>query len=73
MIFIYFYPESQPIDFTGNLNQPKWGHLKDLHTVLKSMEETLTEGNITTIDMGNSVEVIFLFLFFNKFCVNCFF
>ncbi|RVW43989.1 Beta-galactosidase 15 [Vitis vinifera] len=51
------YDYDAPLDEFGNLNQPKWGHLKDLHTVLKSMEETLTEGNITTTDMGNSVEV----------------
>ncbi|WZZ90595.1 hypothetical protein YC2023_119174 [Brassica napus] len=39
----------------GNLNQPKWGHLKQLHTLLKSMEKPLTYGNISTIDLGNSV------------------
>ncbi|KAB1201441.1 Beta-galactosidase [Morella rubra] len=39
----------------GNLNQPKWGHLKQLHQVLKSMEKTLTHGNVSTIDLGNSV------------------
>ncbi|CAB4314159.1 unnamed protein product [Prunus armeniaca] len=31
------------------------GHLKQLHEILKSMEYTLTHGNITTIDFGNSV------------------
>lgn len=41
----------------GNLNQPKWGHLKQLHTLLKSMEKPLTYGNISTIDLGNSVTV----------------
>lgn len=43
--------------FSGNLNQPKWGHLKQLHTLLKSMEKPLTYGNISTIDLGNSVTV----------------
>ena len=42
---------------SGNLNQPKWGHLKDLHQVLKSMEKTLTHGNISHVDMGNGVSV----------------
>jgi hypothetical protein len=41
----------------GNLNQPKWGHLKELHDVLHSMEDTLTRGNISSVDFGNSVSV----------------
>ncbi|XLS62658.1 hypothetical protein HN51_016886, partial [Arachis hypogaea] len=38
-----------------NKAQPKWGHLKELHRVLKSMEESLTNGNVSQIDFGNSV------------------
>lgn len=45
------------ISFSGNVNQPKWGHLKQLHTVLKSMEKPLTYGNISRIDLGNSIKV----------------
>ena len=48
----------------GNLNQPKYGHLKQLHDVLHSMERTLTYGNISTIDFGNSASVIFLLFFY---------
>ncbi|KAG5546987.1 hypothetical protein RHGRI_012874 [Rhododendron griersonianum] len=51
------YDYDAPIDEYGNLNQPKWGHLKQLHGVLKSMERTLTHGNITSIDQGNGVSV----------------
>ncbi|KAJ7946663.1 Beta-galactosidase [Quillaja saponaria] len=49
------YDYDAPLDEYGNLNQPKWGHLKQLHQVLKSIERTLTHGNITTTDFGNSV------------------
>ncbi|KAL5850777.1 hypothetical protein ACOSQ4_008790 [Xanthoceras sorbifolium] len=49
------YDYDAPLDEYGNLNQPKWGHLKELHRVLKSMEKTLTHGNISSIDFGNSV------------------
>ncbi|XP_052182584.1 beta-galactosidase-like [Diospyros lotus] len=49
------YDYDAPINEFGNLNQPKWGHLKELHHALKSMEKTLTHGNITHVDMGNGV------------------
>ncbi|KAG2398781.1 Beta-galactosidase 15 [Vigna angularis] len=39
-----------------NIAQPKWGHLKELHSALKSMEETLTNGKVSEIDFGNSVK-----------------
>ncbi|KAL0724683.1 hypothetical protein Bca4012_039282 [Brassica carinata] len=48
------YDYDAPLDEYGNLNQPKYGHLKQLHGVLHSMERTLTYGNISTIDFGNS-------------------
>ncbi|XP_002516256.2 beta-galactosidase 15 [Ricinus communis] len=49
------YDYDAPLDEYGNLNQPKWGHLKQLHDILHSMEYTLTHGNISTIDYDNSV------------------
>ncbi|KAA8534750.1 hypothetical protein F0562_029808 [Nyssa sinensis] len=51
------YDYDAPIDEYGNLNQPKWGHLKQLHNLLKSMERTLTYGNISTTTLDNSVSV----------------
>ncbi|KAF8098599.1 hypothetical protein N665_0263s0028 [Sinapis alba] len=48
------YDYDDPLDEYGNLNQQKYGHLKQLHDVLHSMEKTLTYGNISTIDFGNS-------------------
>ncbi|XAR51103.1 Beta-galactosidase [Bertholletia excelsa] len=51
------YDYDAPIDEFGNLNQPKWGHLKQLHDVLHSMEKTLTHGNITNSGLDNGVTV----------------
>ncbi|KAK7251637.1 hypothetical protein RIF29_35004 [Crotalaria pallida] len=49
------YDFDAPIDEYGNLNQPKWGHLKQLHEVLKSNEKILTQGSTRNIDFGNKV------------------
>uniref|UniRef100_M4CGN7 beta-galactosidase n=1 Tax=Brassica campestris TaxID=3711 RepID=M4CGN7_BRACM len=51
------YDYDAPLDEYGNLNQPKYGHLKQLHDVLHSMEKILTYGNISTIDFGNSASI----------------
>ncbi|XP_027331397.1 beta-galactosidase 7-like [Abrus precatorius] len=50
------YDYDAPLDEYGNIAQPKWGHLKELHRVLKSMEESLTNGNVSETDFGNSVK-----------------
>ncbi|KAF8403186.1 hypothetical protein HHK36_011283 [Tetracentron sinense] len=49
------YDYDAPLDEYGNLNQPKWGHLKQLHLTLKSMEKVLTNGDVNTTDFGNLV------------------
>ncbi|KAL7096126.1 hypothetical protein ACP275_10G064100 [Erythranthe tilingii] len=49
------YDYDAPLNEYGGLNQPKYGHLKELHDVLHSIEKTLTYGNISSIDFGNSV------------------
>jgi len=36
------YDYDAPIDEYGNLNQPKWGHLKNLHAAIKLGENVLT-------------------------------
>ncbi|KAJ8422382.1 hypothetical protein Cgig2_012098 [Carnegiea gigantea] len=51
------YDYDAPLDEYGNLNQPKWGHLKQLHAVLHSMEKVLTHGDVNSTNMGNSVTV----------------
>ncbi|PKA48099.1 Beta-galactosidase 15 [Apostasia shenzhenica] len=35
------YDYDAPLDEYGNIRQPKWGHLKELHQVVKRMENTL--------------------------------
>ncbi|XP_057443397.1 beta-galactosidase-like [Lotus japonicus] len=49
------YDYDAPLDEYGNLNQPKWGHLKDLHAALKLGEKILTNGTTTEKQYGNSV------------------
>ncbi|KAK3034526.1 hypothetical protein RJ639_032515 [Escallonia herrerae] len=49
------YDYDAPLDEYGNFAQPKYGHLKELHNVLFSMEKVLTHGNVTNTDFGNSV------------------
>ncbi|GKV24703.1 hypothetical protein SLEP1_g34286 [Rubroshorea leprosula] len=49
------YDYNAPLDEYGNLNQPKYGHLKQLHDVLHSMETTLTHGDISNVYFAESV------------------
>ncbi|CAI9100770.1 OLC1v1037937C1 [Oldenlandia corymbosa var. corymbosa] len=48
------YDYDAPLDEFGNLNQPKYGHLKQLHDMLHLLEEALTYGNVTNMPMDNS-------------------
>ncbi|KAL0455916.1 UNVERIFIED_CONTAM: Beta-galactosidase 7 [Sesamum latifolium] len=49
------YDYNAPLDEYGNLNQPKWGHLKQLHLLLRSMEKILTYGDVKSINHRNVV------------------
>ncbi|GAB2272251.1 Beta-galactosidase 7 [Dionaea muscipula] len=51
------YDYDAPLDEYGNLNQPKWGHLKALHYHLHEMEQVLTHGDVQTTDYGNLMSV----------------
>ncbi|XP_011660030.1 beta-galactosidase 15 isoform X2 [Cucumis sativus] len=51
------YDYNAPLDEYGNLNQPKFGHLKQLHAALKSIEKALVSGNVTTTDLTDSVSI----------------
>ncbi|KAG9443679.1 hypothetical protein H6P81_015019 [Aristolochia fimbriata] len=42
------YDYDAPLDEYGNLRQPKWGHLKQLHSAIKAMEKVLTYGENST-------------------------
>ncbi|XP_073112752.1 beta-galactosidase 1-like isoform X2 [Elaeis guineensis] len=47
------YDYDAPLDEYGNIKQPKWGHLKELHAALKLMEKSLTYGEVNNTDFGN--------------------
>ncbi|KAF2292103.1 hypothetical protein GH714_011094 [Hevea brasiliensis] len=46
------YYDQAPIDEYGLIRQPKWGHLKELHSVIKSCSSTLLEGAQTNLSLG---------------------
>ncbi|KAK2373419.1 beta-galactosidase [Trifolium repens] len=66
------YDYDAPIDEYGNLNQPKWGHLKNLHATIKLGENVLTNYSarnnkdigygitLTTYTNSNGVRFCFL-------------
>ncbi|KAL0927238.1 hypothetical protein M5K25_001402 [Dendrobium thyrsiflorum] len=41
----------------GNIRQPKWGNLKNLHAVIKKMEKALTYGNAKATKLVNRLSV----------------
>lgn len=45
------------IKLSGNLNQPKYGHLKKLHAALKVGEKALTSGRVTLKNYTKDVDV----------------
>ncbi|XP_068649602.1 beta-galactosidase 15-like [Aristolochia californica] len=49
------YDYDAPLDEYGNVRQPKWGHLKQLHEAILSMEKQVTYGVRTSFDHGNGV------------------
>uniref|UniRef100_A0A0D9VHI0 Beta-galactosidase n=1 Tax=Leersia perrieri TaxID=77586 RepID=A0A0D9VHI0_9ORYZ len=51
------YDYDAPLDEYGNLRQPKYGHLKELHSVLMSMEKILVYGNYTDTNCGDNVTI----------------
>lgn len=57
VIFLYLLLINGAFVIAGGFNQPKYGHLKELHDVLHSLEKVLTHGNISFTDFGNSVSV----------------
>ncbi|KAA0050221.1 beta-galactosidase 7-like [Cucumis melo var. makuwa] len=64
------YDYNAPLDEYGNLNPPKWGHLKQLHASIKLGETILTNGTRSDQNFGSSVT---LTKFFNpttgeRFC-----
>ncbi|KZV51981.1 beta-galactosidase 6-like [Dorcoceras hygrometricum] len=50
------YDYDAPINEYGLINQPKWGHLRDLHISIKKCEEHLVYGNVTQMSLGVNLE-----------------
>nr|CAB3477286.1 unnamed protein product [Digitaria exilis] len=51
------YDYDAPLDEYGNIRQPKYGHLKNLHNVLLSMETTLVHGEYNESSYGENITV----------------
>ncbi|CAL4963327.1 unnamed protein product [Urochloa decumbens] len=51
------YDYDAPLDEYGNIRQPKYGHLKELHSLLKSMEKVLVHGEYNDTSYGKNVTV----------------
>ncbi|KAJ4959380.1 hypothetical protein NE237_026491 [Protea cynaroides] len=50
------YDYDAPLDEYGQLRQPKWGHLKDLHRAIKLCEPALVSAYPTVMSLGNYQE-----------------
>ncbi|KAK4493436.1 hypothetical protein RD792_011569 [Penstemon davidsonii] len=50
------YDYDAPIDEYGLLRQPKWGHLKDVHSAIKLCEEAIVATDPKTTSLGSNLE-----------------
>ncbi|KAL9233365.1 hypothetical protein vseg_008379 [Gypsophila vaccaria] len=50
--FITGYYDQAPLDEYGLLRQPKYGHLRDMHTAIKACEKTLLAGQSSVVSLG---------------------
>ncbi|XP_015973400.3 beta-galactosidase [Arachis duranensis] len=50
------YDYDAPIDEYGLLNEPKWGHLRDLHKAIKLCEPALISVDPKVTSLGNNLE-----------------
>ncbi|KAK6273720.1 hypothetical protein POUND7_010803 [Theobroma cacao] len=55
--FTTSYDYDAQLDEYGNLNQHKYGHLKQLHAALRVGEKALTTGTVTTKNYGKDVDL----------------
>ncbi|WOL07224.1 beta-galactosidase 1-like [Canna indica] len=51
------YDYDAPLDEYGNIRQPKWGHLKELHASIKMMEKALAYGEVTEYNLENGLKI----------------
>ncbi|XP_020261943.1 beta-galactosidase 7-like [Asparagus officinalis] len=50
------YYDDAPLDEYGLIRQPKWGHLKELHSVIKESSDTLLFGAYSSSQLGQLQE-----------------
>ncbi|KAF6170571.1 hypothetical protein GIB67_031979 [Kingdonia uniflora] len=50
------YYDQAPLDEYGLIRQPKWGHLKELHSAIKLISNTMLFGAITNFSLGEGQE-----------------
>ncbi|GAB2240461.1 hypothetical protein Droror1_Dr00020979 [Drosera rotundifolia] len=50
------YYDQAPLDEYGLIQEPKWGHLKELHAAIKLCSETLLSGTTTNYSLGSYQE-----------------
>ncbi|XP_038720469.1 beta-galactosidase 6 isoform X2 [Tripterygium wilfordii] len=50
------YYDQAPLDEYGLIQQPKWGHLKDLHAAIKLCSSTLLQGTPSNFSLGDLQE-----------------
>ncbi|KAI3873532.1 hypothetical protein MKX03_009442 [Papaver bracteatum] len=55
------YYDQAPLDEYGLIRQPKWGHLKELHSVIKQISETLLSGTRTNFSLGSDLQDAYVF------------
>ncbi|XP_038697947.1 beta-galactosidase-like [Tripterygium wilfordii] len=55
--YVTSYDYDAPLDEYGNLNQPKWGHLEQLHAAIKIGEKLLTNSKPKTKEFGAGVHL----------------
>ncbi|CAM8981344.1 unnamed protein product [Rhodiola kirilowii] len=53
------YYDEAPLDEFGLLREPKWGHLKDLHSALRLSRKALLWGVPTVKKINNDLEIIY--------------
>lgn len=67
MMSLNFFPSHQAL-----LKEPKWGHLRDLHSALKKCKQALLWGTVSVEKLGDDREVSFVIK--RKICqVHCFY
>ncbi|KAL2941898.1 Beta-galactosidase 6 [Bienertia sinuspersici] len=62
------YYDQAPLDEYGLIRQPKWGHLRELHLLIKSCSKTLLEGKRTNFTLGQ-LQMAYVFQEESEGCV----